>query len=204
MRGMMLVGLLALAACATAPKVVTPEPPRGPTQAEQREALRLEQNRKNEERAEAERLAREEKARAHAEMVAAMNARAAELDEAMAQPKVEALLLSVLLCEAELVKTTALAGIRQEKEAAKIAGVVSNSRLYVLQQAAYSGGNLADRYRQELRRRKAKPTPCDEDPIPITIACRAAEWDGEECVSGEEDASRARAIERAFYRLSLE
>lgn len=155
-------------------------------------------------KAEAERIAKSEAdMQAARAAYAAAQEEAARLDEVMRAPKAEATILSALACEAEIRKAAALEGIREEREASKIAGVVNNARLYALQQAAYSGGKEANAYRAELRRRKLKATRCDDTTVRTMVACHAIEWNDEFCANSEQDAARAAAFERAFQRLSL-
>jgi hypothetical protein len=118
--------------------------------------------------------AKQAEADAHDASEKAAVAAVAESDERVQQdPEAVQLVLSMNLCIRLQDEQKALASIVEEKQNAKIAGVVDLAALKELQDAVVQSRKASKRYRDALAQLKRKPLGCDSKPVTTLWDCGA-------------------------------
>jgi hypothetical protein len=101
-------------------------------------------------------------------------ANAAQVDEQVQRnPEAVQLVLSMNLCMRQQDERKALAAIAEEKQNAKIAGVVDLAALKELQDAVVQSRKASKVYRDALTQLKRKPLGCDSKPVTNLWDCGA-------------------------------
>lgn len=124
--------------------------------------------------------------------------------EKLSTPEREAALLHGLLCEARLLERGALAAIEDEREAAKIAGLVNQLKLYSAQQIVHRQRKRAAALEREIRARVSQvPKACDDETFLGLAICHRAGWPKGECVHDGEEAM-AEAMRQKLEELDVD
>jgi len=95
--------------------------------------------------------------------------------------------ISAIICYSREKRAAALAEIKDEQDASRIAGVVDKRRLYAAQKEAHSAEKTIRSRQQYLKDEKLKAIPCPTPDVERLVACLRYEYDsqGEECTDPE-------------------